>query len=189
VTRIPGWPGPCFLLSPPALPSCFFPNPTSCVLSHLQPYWNQDVSQYFIIGGNYTQTGNLCDLPNCTSWSQGSWPTIGNGPVNGGVPQNGNLTQHLELLAKNVVKWIPDPEYDGNAVFDFENWTPVWEENWVPGGGWHGVEYQDYSITLMQQQHPTWPAADIEAAAKASFEAAAVEWFVESLYTARFVLS
>lgn len=37
--------------------------------------------------------------------------------VNGGVPQRANLTLHRQLLQAQVVKWLPDADYSGNAVF------------------------------------------------------------------------
>ena len=52
-----------------------------------------DITQYNILDRNYTQVGNGCSTPNCTSWTQGVWPLITSDWVitNGGVPQNGNL--------------------------------------------------------------------------------------------------
>ena len=53
---------------------------------------------------------------------------VGN-PSNGGVPQLGNLTAHLEYITQHLPLWIPDEKWTGHAVFDFENWTPIFEEN------------------------------------------------------------
>ena len=63
------------------------------------------------------------------------------GCVNGGVPQRANLTLQLELLAGWIHLWVPDPDAAGDASIDFEDWTPVWEENTDPSG-WHGKRYQ-----------------------------------------------
>ena len=46
-------------------------------------------------------------------------------PVNGGVPQAANLSAHLAELRRTVPLFIPDPEWDGMAVFDFEKWTSI----------------------------------------------------------------
>lgn len=103
-----------------------------CTPSPFQVYWNNygpvfqfaDLSQWLITSGNVTQTGNDCGQPGCTAWTQGLWPTIDNNgkPVNGGVPQAANLSAHLAALEETIVGWLPDPLWDGNAVFDFENW-------------------------------------------------------------------
>lgn len=60
----------------------------------------------------------------CSAWTQGLWPYIDdNGDiVNGGVPQAANLTAHLDYLRSNIDAWMPDVDWNGNAVFDFENW-------------------------------------------------------------------
>lgn len=81
-------------------------------------------STYDIVNHSMTQTGNGCNTPACESWTQGAFPTLrklANGSivpdVNNGVPQRANLTLHKELLQAQVVKWLPDPDYSGNAVF------------------------------------------------------------------------
>ena len=130
--------------------------------------------------------GGACSTPGCKSWSQGIFPTIGadGTEVNGGVPQNGNLTAHLDQLNAQLPMWIPDPEWEGNAVFDFEAWTTVWAQNTNPDN-WHGARYQQKSIALVKAANPAWPAAKVEAAAKEAFETAATEWFVKSLEAGR----
>lgn len=133
-----------------------------CTPSPYQVYWNQyaafattDVSQWLITPYNATQTGNECNAPNCTAWVQGLWPTLNDkgAPVNGGVPQAGNLSAHLAALSASVVSWIPDPLWAGSAVFDFENWSPTWEDNNGPTW-WHSASYQKYSIALVAAAHP-----------------------------------
>ena len=157
-------------------------------------YWNVgeadppslNPEKFFIFSANYTQTGNGCSTPRCVPWSQGLFPTITDSghPVNGGVPQNANLTAHVEELEKTVAHWIPDPNWEGNAVLDFESWTTVWELN-NDSGNWHSIRYQNYSIFLEKQKHPTWSKEQIEAEAKKSFEASASKFFVETLNTCR----
>eukprot|EP00755_Sulcionema_specki_P028083 Sspe_Gene.89118::Locus_60968_Transcript_1_1_Confidence_1.000_Length_1860::g.89118::m.89118/K01197/hya; hyaluronoglucosaminidase len=144
------------------------------------------VEPFGILPRNYTEVGGGCSTPGCSSWSQGVWPVITSDGkvVNGGVPQAGNLTLHLETLRRDVVRWIPDPEWDGNAVFDFESWTTVWDYN-SDSGNWHSRRYQDHSIALVREQHPTWNESQVLEAAKTAFESAATEWFVESLKTGR----
>jgi hypothetical protein len=112
--------------TPTVPPSCSTPPPYNL-------YWNVgggnftnlDVQEYGFAPGSMTQTGNGCSTPNCHPWSQGLWPSISDTahPINGGVPQNASLDAHVANLKQTVVDWIPDPEWDGNAVFDFEAWS------------------------------------------------------------------
>ena len=48
-------------------------------------------------------------------------------------------------------------------MFDFERWTPVW---W---GGLLGEAYQNLSLTLVRQRHPSWDANRTLAQAKTEF--------------------
>ena len=100
--------------------------------------------------------------------------------VNGGVPQAGNLSLHLAQLTESVEKRIPDPDWAGLGIFDFEEWVPSYYGNVASCGG-HSSKYQNYSRQLVMAKHPTWPPDRVEAQAKNEFEAAAVHWFVASL--------
>eukprot|EP01048_Picozoa_sp_COSAG05_P003451 COSAG05_NODE_158_length_15673_cov_23.898946_11_plen_273_part_01 len=142
--------------------------------------------------GNCTaiQCGPACtNPPNCVNWRMGLFPQIQNFvPINGGVPQAANLSAHLEKLRATVVQWIPDPEWDGLAVFDFEEWTNIWElmVSLSPaGGGWHSIVYQNYSIELERKAHPGWNESQLVTAAKSNFETAATEFLVQTLRTCR----
>eukprot|EP01084_Bolivina_argentea_P273070 465070_1 len=152
-------------------------------------FWNVDetieplvnVTEYDILPRNWTQCGPQCCTPNCSKWNQGVWPTIVNGHINyGGVPQNGNLTRHLQYIEKHLPQWIPDVNWNGNAVFDFEYWTTVWDYN-IGSGNYHSKVYQNYSIHLASQQYPNYNDSQIYNIAKQQFETAALEWYVETL--------
>ncbi len=177
---------PLVLLLIGLLPFCS----SACSPLPYSVYWNVaeknpvgvNLSKFLIFSANYTQTGNGCSNPNCATWTQGRFPTISTGGViaNGGVPQNANLSAHLERLAGTVVKWIPDPDWDGNAVLDFEAWTTVWELN-NGGGNWHGEIYVNYSIYLEKLKHPSWDDLQVLVEARKEFDAAATNFFVETL--------
>mmetsp|Transcript_9926 Transcript_9926/g.25446 ORF Transcript_9926/g.25446 Transcript_9926/m.25446 type:complete len:424 (+) Transcript_9926:48-1319(+) len=49
--------------------------------------------------------------------------------VNGGVPQVANITAHTEALAADVGAAIPDPDFSGLAIIDWEAWRPLTSEN------------------------------------------------------------
>lgn len=102
--------------------------------------------------------------------------------VNGGVPQNANLSEHLETIARDVVFWIPDPDWSGNAVLDFEAWTTVWELNYA-SGDWHSLRYPEYSLELEAEEHPDWDGLKVYLEARKQFNASALNFFAETLKT------
>ena len=108
------------------------------------------LSAFGFQAANLTATGGGCTMAGCSGcnhsldcepypcpkkyWRgcwQGDMPQIhpDGTLVNGGVPQAGNLSRHLQLLREGVPRWLPDPDWAGNAVLDFEAWDPIWEEN------------------------------------------------------------
>jgi hypothetical protein len=132
-----------------------------------------DVLQWGIKPNNWTQCGGL----------SGHWPTLDAdmNPTNGGVPQAVNMSSFLAKLGKDIGRLIPDQQWAGLGVFDFEEWVPVWEENL----GWAGRpvlgRYQRYSVQLVRAAHPDWPANRVEQQAKSEFEAAGLALFVAAL--------
>eukprot|EP00035_Acanthoeca_spectabilis_P001287 m.79000 g.79000 ORF g.79000 m.79000 type:complete len:436 (-) comp10769_c0_seq1:129-1436(-) len=136
-----------------------------------------DITQFGILPKNYTFCGRI----------GGAWPSLPNptgpaGAVNGGVPQAGNLSLHLDLTRSNVEAMMPDPDYDGLGIYDFEAWVPLWDENTTPAStNWHSQRYQAYSIALVKAAHPDWTPAQLEAQAKQEFETAGMNFFVETL--------
>ena len=60
---------------------------------------------------------------------------------------------------------VPDINWKGNAVLDFESWTTVWDLN-IGEGTWHSKIYQNYSIQLMKKQYPTLNETEIYTKAK-----------------------
>lgn len=147
-------------------------------------------TQYSIGVSNRTQTGGGCVTDGCRPWSMGAFPRYldasGKRAINGGIPQRGNLTMHLEKLRDDLPGWIPDPDWEMHAVFDFEAWTPIWEHNDGSSAGWHGIIYQLESIAYVKEQFPNMTnVTEIAAIAKQQFETAALAFFVESLKAAR----
>jgi hyaluronoglucosaminidase len=113
------------------------------------------------------------------------WPLIagagatGSANVNGGVPQAANLSAHLASLARTLHLGVRD-DYTGIAAIDFENWTPLWDND-GGHGAWHSAAYPRLSIALVKQKHPSLPAAAALAKAKDEFEQAATEFFVATI--------
>lgn len=87
--------------------------------------------------------------------------------INGGVPQNASLDDHLRAAAEDIHTTIPDEDFQGLAVVDWESWRPVWERNWDSK-----QVYREASEALVRSRHPDWSPAQIDALAQKEFEAA-----------------
>lgn len=77
---------------------------------------------------------------------------------NGGVPQEGNLDDHLKQYVIHVNELIPNGDFDGLAVIDFESWRPIFRQNF---GALQ--PYKDVSFEIERSRHPLWPQAKVEA--------------------------
>ncbi|XP_040890885.1 hyaluronidase-1 [Toxotes jaculatrix] len=97
-------------------------------------------------------------------------------PVNGGVPQNASLDEHLRVASEDIRTYIPDRDFQGLAVVDWESWRPVWERNWDTK-----QVYWEASRALVRSRHPDWSPAQIEAEARVKFEEAGRKFMEETL--------
>lgn len=101
-------------------------------------------------------------------------------PINGGVPQNSSLEEHLRAASDDIRLFIPNPDFQGLAVVDWESWRPVWERNWDSK-----QVYWEGSKALVRSKHPDWNPAQVETAARIEFEKAAREFMEETLKLGR----
>ncbi|NWU91901.1 HYAL1 protein, partial [Upupa epops] len=97
-------------------------------------------------------------------------------PVNGGLPQNASLQAHLQQVAQDIEVAMPNSDYSGLAVIDWEKWRPLWDRNWA---SMH--IYQQKSEELVQQQHPQWTPEMVKAKAKQQFQQSARDFMVQTL--------
>ncbi|KAK6190797.1 hypothetical protein SNE40_002585 [Patella caerulea] len=82
----------------------------------------------------------------------GDFPSISGSQLNnGGVPQRGNLTLHLSKAKKQIEDLIPDANFKGISVLDFEAWRPIYQTNFDSL-----AKYQQLSIEVVKQLHPDW---------------------------------
>jgi len=86
-------------------------------------------------------------------------------PVNGGLPQNQSLPKHLNKARADIDKLIPNKDFRGLGVIDWENWRPQWVRNW----GSKSI-YRNRSKEHVHKLHPNWPHSKVEQEAKESFE-------------------
>ncbi|KAF0306931.1 Hyaluronidase [Amphibalanus amphitrite] len=107
-----------------------------------------DPAQYgFIVNSDGAFRGDRIVL----FYNPGLYPQIlSNGTrVNGGLPQLGDLRLHLDAFAADVDRFIPDVNFSGLAVIDFEEWTPWFTES--------PIKYRLASREVVREEHPDWP--------------------------------
>jgi hyaluronoglucosaminidase len=136
------------------------------------------VEQFGLLPCNETITGAITT----SAGDYGGWPTLwvggdrdGTVRSNGGVPQAANLSLHLELVAEGVRRRVPDANFSGRVVIDFESWRPTWDST--------RQQYVTYSVSLVKQQVPSTAgnATAVDALAKEQYEAAALVFLVETI--------
>ncbi|XP_055598238.1 hyaluronidase Tab y 2.0101-like [Uranotaenia lowii] len=99
---------------------------------------------------------------------------------NGGVPQEGNLTEHLEIFRMHVEQQMPDPNFPGVAVIDFESWRPIYRQNF---GSLQ--PYKDLSMKIEKDRHPLYNKKMLEAEATRRFEATGQDFMAQTLTLAK----
>lgn len=95
---------------------------------------------------------------------------------NGGVPQEGNLTLHLNVFKETVEVLIPDEDFQGIGVIDFESWRPIYRQNF---GSLQ--PYKDLSIEIEKKRFPFWNQKQLEKRAADRFEKTGREYVEETL--------
>ncbi|CAK9300872.1 unnamed protein product [Gordionus sp. m RMFG-2023] len=130
---------------------------------------------------NQTLRGQLVSLLYDTQ--SGAWPNLVQNTttnttveVNGGIPQKGNLANHLAALESSLNTLIPDTQFQGLSVIDFEKYLPWWSQTN------YGVyqKYQDASIDYFKSRNPSvTDTAQINAGAGVEFENA-VKLFMQN---------
>ena len=122
---------------------------------------------------NRTVVGYLSTVPA----PKGYWPFLAaNGErVNGGVPQAGNLSLHLGAVRSQVPVMVPDVDFSGNIILDFEEWSPTWL--------FARPQYQNLSLTLAIEANSSLKGnlTAAWAAAKEEYEAGALKFYVRTV--------
>lgn len=104
------------------------------------------------------------------------WYTSQEIPINGGLPQNFSLQMHLEKANQDINYYIPDKDFTGLAVIDWEHWRPQWERNWNTKN-----IYKRQSRKLISKLQENISANAIERLAKFSFEKCAKAFMKETI--------
>lgn len=96
--------------------------------------------------------------------------------VNGGCPQNASLDDHLWKVDSDLRALVPEREFRGLAVVDWESWRPLWERNWDSKS-----VYWEASRVMVKERHPDWPPERVEWEARDLFECAAKAFMEDTL--------
>lgn len=111
----------------------------------------------------------------------GLYPYFESGtPVNGGLPQIASLTHHLEKLPEGIKKYIRDPNAQGLAVIDWEDWRPLWIRNWDAKN-----IYRNQSRLLVFKKNPTREQGWVNKMAQQEFEMSGRMFMLETLRVAK----
>jgi hypothetical protein len=160
--------------------------------------FNVALANFGILPANMTNVGENCCIPGCktmsddlpyidpTAWEKHRQLRPGGGHT-AMLPQQVDMAAHLRKVRTGVAGWIPDTEWHGNAVLDFEAWRPIWEWNGQYFGPAVMNRYQNLSLQLVQKQHPEWPLTKQLSEAKAQFEGSALDLLVKTLQAAKSV--
>lgn len=93
---------------------------------------------------------------------------------NGNIPQRTDWAAHEAEMRRDIEAAIPDPNWNGIAILDYETWEPVWELM-------HNERMRDESRNWVRQRFPGLSDEEVEAQAIAEFEAAGVDFMVRTL--------
>ena len=104
----------------------------------------------------------------------GLYPSLYNNTVqNGGVPQAVNMSAHLAKVRTDLDREIPDRNFAGVAIIDYEAWFPDFDQS--------KEEFRQLSRQLARQRNPGRSPAEIETIARAEFNEAARRFMLETL--------
>ncbi|MDX2115130.1 MAG: hypothetical protein SFZ24_05840 [Planctomycetota bacterium] len=95
-------------------------------------------------------------------------------PEHGSIPQRTNYTTHLAKVRRDIAAGIPDPNWDGYAILDFEGWEPVWDLL-------RNERMKEESRRHVRARFPVMSPAEVERRAKLEFETAAFDFLQRTL--------
>ncbi|CAK9301246.1 unnamed protein product [Gordionus sp. m RMFG-2023] len=105
---------------------------------------------------NETWRGNLISL--FYDSQLGLWPSLTTNTVtnktdevNGGIPQKSDISKHLAKVESDLESLVPNTNFDGFAVIDFEKYLPWWS---LMNDGIYKI-YHDASIAYYRSENPS----------------------------------
>ncbi len=108
----------------------------------------------------------------------GRYPRIFQGRTeHGGIPQLGNLNEHLRKVRRDIEREIPDADWEGLAIIDYESRPVLWREmRW---------DYKRLSRGIVRQNNPEFTDEQVEAEAKRQYEEANRRWYIATIELAK----
>ncbi|EFO17241.2 hypothetical protein LOAG_11260, partial [Loa loa] len=98
--------------------------------------------------------------------------------------QRANLSAHLSKVRSDIDKAIPNTNFDGLAIIDYEDWRPLWEHNWYTKR-----IYRNASLAYVEEQYKntgkTLTKDDKLNIAKDEFNRAAMKFLTETIREAK----
>ena len=89
--------------------------------------------------------------------------------VNGGTPILGDLDLHAAHVARDILALVPNPNFDGFLIFDFEMWWAQWELN--------DQYFQQRAVADMMLLRPELNADEALAEARQLWEEKGLEFY------------
>ncbi|XP_054904353.1 hyaluronidase-3 [Poeciliopsis prolifica] len=107
----------------------------------------------------------------------GNYPYISHDgrEVNGGIPQLGDLASHLSLAEAQLDVQLR-PSFSGVGVIDWEEWLPLWENNFGSK-----MQYRRLSKQLVRQKRLDLSEKEVKLLAQQAFEDSARMFMEETL--------
>ena len=81
------------------------------------------------------------------------------------------MDAHLKKVEDDIKAFIPDPDFSGYGIIDYEAWRPVFDRNWGKK-----TIYREKSEDKVRKDHPEssdWTKEKVTIEARKEFEEAA----------------
>ncbi|NDC37877.1 MAG: hypothetical protein EBZ48_07465 [Proteobacteria bacterium] len=100
--------------------------------------------------------------------------------VNSGTPLYSDLAAHEAAIRRHISSYVPDPEFDGYIVFDWEEWSPLWDLS----TSWR-LDLRDEALAQYSAQNPGLAPEQIQAGAKQRWYEAGLQLFLQTVLITR----
>lgn len=105
------------------------------------------------------------------------WRNPANGSldvINGGIPQRADWQAHINEMRRDINQAIPDRNYDGYAIIDFESWIPNWDTS-------VNEPVKQLSRDHVRERFPFATAAEVERRAEEEYEREGMDFLVRTV--------
>uniref|UniRef100_A0A0R3RNW5 Hyaluronidase n=1 Tax=Elaeophora elaphi TaxID=1147741 RepID=A0A0R3RNW5_9BILA len=96
------------------------------------------------------------------------------------ILQNVILGKHLKKIESDIEKAIPNENFNGLAIIDYEKWRPLYEHNWSSKR-----IYRKESIAYVKKRNSRIDEKTAESIAKDEFNNASMEFLIQTIRKAK----